>query len=184
MRRWIPIGALALAVAAGAWLLLLRETTVETRVTAVQPTSVIGSGEDAIGVSASGALLTWQPAPKDGTLPRLPLAEPPEKGVLGGAVLQQARVLGAAPRSLLACIESSYFGESGVDVVLRSGIELRFGDASRAPQKWAAAATILADSSITALDYVDLHSPGRPAYWGSGHTLPSAEEASGSGCGG
>lgn len=184
MRRWVLIGALAVAVAAVAWLLLLRAEAVEPRVTVVHPTSVIGSGEDAIGVSASGALLTWQPAPKDGTLPQLPLAEPPQKGVLAGPVLQQARVLGAAPRPLLACIEGSYFGESGVDVELRSGIELRFGTASRAAVKWSAAATVLADPSITALDYVDLHSPGRPAYGGSGHTLPSAEEASGAGCGG
>ncbi len=184
MRRWAAIGAAAVVGVALAWFLLVRATTVEPRVTVVQPTSVIGSGEDAIGVSGSGALLAWQPAPDDGTLPLLPLAEPPKQGVLAGPVLLQARVLGAAPRPLLACVERSYFGESGVSVELDSGIDLHFGDASRAPQKWAAAVTVLADPSITALDYVDLHSPGRPAYEGSGHTLPSAEEASGAGCGG
>ena len=46
--------------------------------------------------------------------------------------------------------------------MLRSGIELRFGDASQAATKWKAAAAVLADPSITALDYVDLHAP-RPA---------------------
>ena len=43
--------------------------------------------------------------------------------------------------------ESSFYGESGVDVELRSGIELRFGDASRAIEKWKAAAAVLADPS-------------------------------------
>jgi cell division septal protein FtsQ len=70
-----------------------------------------------------------------------------------------------------------------VDVELRSGIELRFGDASRAAEKWRSAVAQLADPSITALDYVDLHSPNRPAVGGEGHLLPSAEEGSGATCG-
>jgi len=69
-------------------------------------------------------------------------------------------------------LERSYYGESGVDVELRGGIELRFGDASRAGEKWEAASAVLADPSIEALDYVDLHAPGRPAVGGSGHALP------------
>jgi hypothetical protein len=86
---------------------------------------------------------------------------------------EQARVLGAAPTALRPHIESSSYGESGVDVELRSGIELRFGDAANAAAKWRAAAAVLADQSITALDYVDLHAPSRPAVGGSGHSLPS-----------
>ena len=42
---------------------------------------------------------------------------------------------------------------------------------------------MLADPSITALDYVDLHAPRRPAVGGAGHVLPPADEASGAGCG-
>ena len=68
-------------------------------------------------------------------------------------------MLGAAPAPLRPYIESSYYGESGVDVELRSGIELRFGDASQAARSGEAAAAVLADPSITALDYVDLHAP-------------------------
>ena len=81
----------------------------------------------------------------------------------------------AAPATLRPYIERSYYGESGVDVELRSGIELRFGDASQAVTKWEAAAAVLADPSIEALDYVDLHAPRRPARGGSGHTLPPIE---------
>jgi hypothetical protein len=33
---------------------------------------------------------------------------------------------------------------------------------------------VLADPSITAFDYVDLHAPSRPAIYGEGHSLPPA----------
>ena len=59
-----------------------------------------------------------------------------------------------------------------MDVVLRSGIELRFGDATRLSEKWQAAAAVLADPTIETLDYVNLHAPRRPTTGGSGHTLP------------
>ena len=81
-------------------------------------------------------------------------------------------MLGATPAALRPYVEGSYFGESGVDVNLTSGIELRFGNATQAARKWQAAAAVLADPAVTALDYVDLHAPGRPAIGGSGHTLP------------
>ena len=83
-------------------------------------------------------------------------------------------VLAAVPDQLRPYVESSYFGESGVDVMLTTGIELRFGDASQARRKWKAAAAVLADPSVTALDYVDLHAPNRAAYEGSEHELPPA----------
>jgi hypothetical protein len=81
--------------------------------------------------------------------------------------------LGAAPEALRPYVARSYYGESGVDVELTTGIELRFGDAAKAKRKWAAAAAVLADPSITALTYVDLHSPSRPSFGGSEHELPA-----------
>ena len=83
--------------------------------------------------------------PANRELPQLPLSEPPKGGRLAGPVLQQARVLGAAPAALRPYLASSYYGESGVDVETTSGIELRFGDASQAAPKWRAAAAVLAD---------------------------------------
>jgi hypothetical protein len=183
VRRRAAAGALALAVVLAAYVLLFSGSSVTPNLIVELPTSVIGSGENAVGVSARGTLLAEGTAPEAGTLPRLPLSEAPKSGRLGGTMLEQALVLGAVPAPIRPCVEGSSYGESGVDVMLRSGIELRFGDATRAEQKWRAAATVLADPSITALDYVDLHSPGRPAVSGSGHTLPSAEEGSGSSCG-
>lgn len=175
MRRGlIGLGLVIFALAAAYWF-LIRDTTVEAQLQKPRATATIGTGSDAIAVGPSGEILAWLALAEDALLPSLPLTSPPKGGRLAGPVLQQARVLGAAPASLRPYIASSYLGESGIDVRLRSGIELRFGDASQAGIKWKAAAAVLADPSITALDYVDLHAPRRPAVGGSGHTLPPLE---------
>jgi hypothetical protein len=140
---------------------------------ASQPVALIGGESDEpVAVAADGSVLAWLSVPEESSLPRLPLEAPPESGRLQGPALEQARVLGAAPAELRPYIESSYYGETGVDVNLTSGIELRFGGAAQAVRKWRAAAAVLADPERTALDSVDLHSPARPAVYGSGHTLP------------
>jgi hypothetical protein len=172
MRRLLGIAVLAVLAGAPLYLFVIRDETVAAQVRLLAPTATIGWGDDAVGVGPDGEILDWQHAPEEGTLPQLPLALAPENGRLAGPLLQQARVLGAAPAALRPHLESSFYGDSGVDVELRSGIELRFGDASRAREKWQAAAAVLADPSITALDYVDLRAPRRPAIDGSGHTLP------------
>ncbi len=136
------------------------------------PGAVIGSGEDAVAVTGNGAIVRWWPLPDEPELPQLPLSEAPKGGRLAGPMLEQARLLGAAPEALRPYLASSRYGESGVDVETTAGIELRFGDATQAALKWKAAAAVLADPEIEALDYVDLHAPARPAYGGSGHTLP------------
>lgn len=175
MRRAL-IGLVLLAiVAAVAYWVLVRQSTVEAHLQPPRATAAIGTGPDAIPVGPNGEILAWLPLPEDVQLPHLPLSAPPEGGQLSGPVLEQARVLGAAPARLRPYVESSYLGESGIDVKLRSGIELRFGDAAQAGAKWKAAAAVFADPSIEALDYVDLHAPRRPAVGGSGHTLPLVE---------
>jgi cell division septal protein FtsQ len=171
-------------VAGGIYQFVFGSSTVEAHLAEAQPTSVIGSGENAVGVSAAGTILSGQVPPAKGRLPRLPLSKPPKQGRLSGPMLQQARVLGAAPPVLRPCIEGSSYGESGVDVNLHSGIELRFGNASRAAEKWRSAAAILADPSVTDIGYVDLHSPTHAATGGSGHSLPPPEPGSTASCGG
>jgi hypothetical protein len=153
----------------------IRDSTVAAKLEVPRATATIGTGDEAVAVGANGQILAWLPLPEDALLPYLPLSSVPKGGKLAGPVLEQARVLGAAPAALRPYIESSYYGESGVDVELRSGIELRFGDASQAATKWKAAAAVLADPSITALDYVNLHVPRRPGIRGSGHALPPIE---------
>ncbi len=176
LKRRLPLAILALVLAATAvYVFLLRARSVEPELTVAPATSVIGEGSDAVGVSADGSILDWTPLPEDADLPRLPISEPPPGGRLAGPLLQQARVLGAAPPALRPYVESSYYGESGVDVELASGIELRFGDDSQVEEKWRAAAAVLADPETTALDYVNLHAPRHPAIGGSAHLLPPLE---------
>lgn len=172
MKRRLLIVPAAIGLAAIAYFALFRDSAMAPHVIPSRATAVIGSGSDAVAVDAGGRILTWLPPPEEGSLPKLPLDAPPRGGRLHGSMLEQAKVLGAAPAALRTYIEGSYFGESGVDVKLRSGIELRFGDASRAARKWRAAAAVLADPAITALDYVNLQAPSHPAISGSGHELP------------
>lgn len=169
---------LATIAVAAIWQLGFGDERVEPHVRLAAATAVIGEGEDAIAVGPDGAILEWLPLPEGVQLPALPISEPPAKGELGGQMLEQAQVLGAAPAVLRPYLERSYYGESGVDVELRAGIELRFGDVRQLKLKWKAAAAVLADPEVTALDYVDLRSPRHPALGGSGHTLPPLPEPS------
>jgi hypothetical protein len=174
VRRRLLVATLVVVAAAAVYFFFVRDSTVEARIIVPEATATIGSGDTAIAVTKRGALVRWLPLPAEPELPQLPISEPPKHGHLAGPLLQQALVLGAAPVALRPYLANSHYGESGVDVELTSGIELRFGDASQAARKWKAAAAVLADPSITALDYVDLQAPGRPGIYGSGHPLPPA----------
>ena len=120
--------------------------------------------------AGNGAVVRWLPLPEDPPLPRLPLDEPPKGRRSRGPTLEQARVLGAAPPALRPYVAGSYYGESGVDVELTSGdrtaLRRRLAGAAEVEGGGGACSPI---PSIEALDYVDLHAPGRPAYGGSGH---------------
>lgn len=177
MRRGrLAIAALVVlgAIAAVYWF-AVRDSTVVARIHVPIVTSTIGTGSEAVAVSSTGGIVRFMPVPEDAQLPRLPLTEVPKGHRLTGHPLEQARVLGATPAALQPYVERSYYGESGVDVVLTSGIQLLFGDDSQAARKWKAVAAVLADPEIVALDYVNVLAPGRPVTGGSGHTLPEVE---------
>lgn len=174
MRVRLAAGAaIAVLAAVAVYWFALREETAEPTVLVPQLAAQIGEGSGAVGVSADGAVVRWLPLPEEPPLPRLPLEAPPKGGRLRGPALEQARVLAAVPDQLRPYVEASYYGESGVDVELTTGIELRFGDAIQVARKWRAAAAVLADPAITRLDYVDLQAPSRASYGGSEHELPS-----------
>lgn len=160
-------------LAAGAYQVFARTSAVEPHLAPPPATATIGEGSDAVAVGPEGAILDWLPLSDELQLPRLPISEPPPKGELGGEVLEQALVLGAAPAALRPYMDRSRFGEAGVAVELRAGIELLFGDATRLEEKWRAAVAVLADPEVTEAGYVDLRAPRRPAVGGSGHTLPA-----------
>ena len=173
-RRLLAILVGVFVVAVAVYWFGIRQKSIEANVEVPQLVAAIGEGEEAVGVAGNGAVVRWLPPPEDPPLPRLPLDEVPKGGKVRGTALEQVRVLAAVPGQLRPYVESSYFGESGVDVTLTSGIELRFGDATQARRKWRAAAAVLADPSVTALDYVDLHAPSRPSYDGTEYELPPA----------
>jgi len=172
VRRALAVAVLVLVAAAAVYYFFLRDEAVAPTVRPLALAATIGEGEDAIPVSADGRLLAWLTLPEDLSLPRLPLSEAPKGKRLKGPVLEQAKVLGAVPPVLRPYLAASRYGESGVEVELTSGIDLIFGDASGAEKKWKAAAAVLADPEVEALDYVDLQSPGHPALGGEGHLLP------------
>lgn len=142
-------------------------------VTERRPAAVVGEAGGAVVVADDGVLLRELPA--DGVdLPRLAGPKVPQGARLSGSALAQAHVLGAAPRAFVPYLEAAAEDRGGVSVQLTDGIELRFGEPSQVAAKWRAAAAVLADPSLTALDYVDLTSPRRPAVGGEGHLLPGA----------
>jgi cell division protein FtsQ len=137
----------------------------EIRVTERDPAVIVSDGDHQVAVAGDGSLL--QGVDASGELPRLRLDSLPASGRLSGAPLAEASVVGAAPaplRSLIAGVTSLH--DYGVVVTMRGGIELRFGTPDRLDGKWAAAAAILADPSLTSASYVDVREPERPAVGG------------------
>jgi hypothetical protein len=174
-RRRLLIGLAAVLVAAVAvYWFVVRVGSTEPRVFVPDLSASIGEGSDAVGVATNGAVVRWLPLPEDPPLPQLPLEGAPKGGRVKGTALEQVRVLAAVPDPLRPYLARSFFGESGVEVELTTGIEVRFGDASQARRKWNAAAAVLADPEVTELDYVNVIAPSRPVYDGSGHELPAA----------
>ena len=171
-RRLIAVLVVAAVALVGVYWFVIRTGTAEPHVQVPKLAAAIGEGDEAVGVAGNGAAVRWLPLPEAPPLPRLPLDEVPKGGRVKGTALEQVQVLAAVPDELRPYLESSFFGESGVDVDLTTGVEIRFGDASQARRKWNAAAAILADPSVTALDYVNVIAPNRPTYYGSEHELP------------
>jgi len=172
--RLIVGTVLAAVLLLAAYWFLIRQDTTEPHVLVPRLAATIGEGEEAIGVSADGALVRWLPLPEEPPLPQLALEEPPKDGRVKGPALEQAHILAAIPNALRPYAASSGYGDGGVEVTLTTGIELFFGDDSQAAKKWRAATAVLADPEVTALDYVDLQAPDRPSYGGSEHELPAS----------
>jgi cell division protein FtsQ len=87
---------------------------------------------------------------------------------LNGDAAAQAAILGATPGSLRELITSSSWIEDdgGVVVELENGPEIRFGDGSRAADKWSAAVAVLSGSERGSPSYLDVSVPDRPVAGG------------------
>jgi cell division septal protein FtsQ len=124
--------------------------------------SIFGAEEEALLIASDGTVL-GSPGDRIDLLPLIGDGEPPEGGRLEGIALDQAIVLGAAPTELQTYIERSDKTANGVEVTLSNGLVLLFGDPGKAPEKWKAAATVIADPELSEAGYVDLTVPMRPA---------------------
>jgi cell division protein FtsQ len=140
--------------------------TLHVTVTERLPVAFIKVGPHRTAVSADGYLLLGASFdPKD--LPRIEGVN--THGVrLDGDAAAQAAILGATPRPLRDRVTSSSWDDQqgGVVVSLDGGPDLRFGDGSRARDKWTAAVAVLSSSEHGSPSYLDVSVPDRPVSGG------------------
>jgi cell division septal protein FtsQ len=165
--------AVALTALAVYWFALRGSSTTTAEARPPRAVAQIGEGRQVVVVAADGTLMGTAPGKKS-ALPVLPLKERPKGDRVQGHVLEEVAVLAAAPKPLRRYIAGADYAKTGVTVEFDSGIQIRFGDDHQADQKWKAAASVLADPSVTRLGYVDVTAPTRPATGGEEHELPPA----------
>jgi cell division protein FtsQ len=140
--------------------------TLHVTVTERLPVAFIKVGPRRTAVSADGYLLLGASFdPK--TLPRIEGVN--THGVrLDGDAAAQAAILGATPPPLRDRVTSSSWDDQqgGVVVSLDGGPDLRFGDGSRAKDKWTAAVAVLSSSEHGSPSYLDVSVPDRPVSGG------------------
>jgi cell division protein FtsQ len=130
------------------------------------PVAFVKIGDRRTAVSADGYMLIGASFNQK-ELPRI------EGTVAGGVRLSgdaadEAAILGAVPTPLRDHIESSTWSDAdgGVVVNLDNGPDLRFGDGSRARDKWTAAVAVLSSSEHGSPSYLDVSVPDRPVSGG------------------
>lgn len=130
------------------------------------PVAVIQSPSGRKPVAADGLILSDVPIGAGLPVVTVKSALPTER-LSDGKAFQLVRVVGLAPPGLRERLESVYI-KPGIGVVaeVRNGPELRFGDSSRLPAKWMAAARVLAAPASRGASYIDLRLPERPAAGG------------------
>lgn len=130
------------------------------------PVGVLNTPSGRMPVAADGLLL--RDVPISSGLPELTTkAMLPSKRVTAGAAFDLVRVVALAPESLRSRITNVVLRPGvGIVATLTKGPELRFGDASRLPAKWTAAARVLAAVPARGASYIDLRLPERPAAGG------------------
>ena len=125
------------------------------------PVAVVKVDGETTGVAGDGQLLTGLDVSGQG-LPGLEGSE-----VSGGRLDEQggaqAAILAGAPEALRKRVESITFSEDsdGVVIVLENGPEARFGDGSRAEDKWKALAAVLLRPESSGAAYADVSVPER-----------------------
>jgi cell division protein FtsQ len=139
---------------------------IEVTITERLPVAFIRVHGQQTAVSADGYLLAGADFDAK-ALPRI------EGAAAHGARLDedaaaQAAILGATPAPLRNHITSSTWDDEsgGVVVDLNNGPEVRFGDGSRAQDKWEAAVAVLSGDERGTPSYLDVSVPDRPVSGG------------------
>jgi cell division protein FtsQ len=139
--------------------------TLQIHVIEQQPVAVLEVGGERLLLAPDGSVLrdvaTGHPLAvirTNGSMPQDTLTE--------HAPLAALHVAAAAPVALADRITSIGHDKLGIEVHLRNGPRIVFGDDSRPVAKWAAAAAVLADPSSKGASYVDVRLPGRPVAGG------------------
>jgi cell division protein FtsQ len=139
--------------------------TPHVTVTERLPVAFIKVGGTATAVSADGYLLRGASFdPK-----HLPRIDGTAQGVrLDADAAAETAILGATPDPLRDHVTSSSWSDQdgGVVVSLDNGPDLRFGDGSRARDKWTAALAVLSSSEHGSPSYLDVSVPDRPVSGG------------------
>ena len=136
-------------------------------VTGRPPVLMASAGGTAVPVAADGTVLRGVDASAAG-LPAIQVESVPVKGALEGEPLALAEVAGAAPEPLRPLIEGlAVESGDGIEVTLKGGIPVKFGDPDAAEEKWAAVSAILADPQVETLTYLDVRVPERPSIGGA-----------------
>jgi cell division protein FtsQ len=130
------------------------------------PVAILQTPSGRKPVAADGLMLP--DVPVRGSLPVLATrAALPSERLSPGPALTLVRVVALAPEPLRPRLKSVIVkAGTGIVVQLRQGPELRFGDSSRLPAKWMAAARVLAAAGARGASYIDLRLPERPAAGG------------------
>jgi cell division protein FtsQ len=140
--------------------------TLHVTVTERLPVAFIKVGDRRTAVSADGYLLIGAGFdPKD--LPRI--QDVASHGTrLDGNAAAQAAILGGTPAPLRNRVTGSSWADEqgGVVVGLDGGPDLRFGDGSRARDKWTAAVAVLSSPEHGSPSYLDVSVPDRPVSGG------------------
>jgi cell division septal protein FtsQ len=157
----IAVAALAVVAVAVYWFGLRGSSTPDAEAQQVRVVAQIGNGKRVVLVTDDGELFGAATGAK-ADQPVLPLKKVPPGKHVRGHVLEEVRILAAAPKALRPYLAATKWGKTGAEVELTSGIFIRFGDQTEAVRKWKAAAAVLADPSVTLLSYVDVHAPTRP----------------------
>jgi cell division protein FtsQ len=136
--------------------------TLHVTITERLPVAWVQADGEQTAVSADGYLLAGASFDRHG-LPRIDGAA--AHGVrLDEDAAAQAAILGATPAPLRDRVASSSWDDEhgGVVVDLDGGPEIRFGDGSRAHDKWLAAVTVLSGNQRGSPSYLDVSVPDRP----------------------